>query len=150
MFIERVRLHSTPLSYLSVPFFGVSSLLNHQDISSSRPNKDTSLLRSPLSPSKRSLQTRGYSGAGELVSDGNLCVRNASSPRHHGPTARRQCLVPTAVSRVYYRAETDAAIFERKVNSSSGGVFDHNSGINWSAHCDDKQRVGLQGATRER
>lgn len=83
------------------------------------------------------------------VSDGNLRARNAS-PTHHGPTPRRQCLVPTAVSRVRHRAETDAAVFERKVNSRSGGVFYHYSGVDWSADCDDKQRVSLQGATRER
>ena len=132
------------LSYLSVPFSGVSSL----NIKTSRQKTSGSLLRSSLLSIKTVSSNERALGC-RRVSDVNIRARIAS-PRHHGPAPRKQWFIPTAVGRVRHRAETDAAVFERKVNSGSGGVFDHNAGIDWSADCDDKQRVSLQGATRER
>lgn len=135
-----------PSSLLSLrALSGVSSANHHQDIKTRQHTEVFFVLHSTKTVSnERVLGCR-------RVSDGNLRARTAS-PRHHhhhGPASRKQCLVPTAVSRVRHRAETDAAVFQRKVNISRG-VFDHNSSFDWSADCDDKQRVSLQGATRKR
>lgn len=94
-------------------------------------------------------QIRGWRGRTEIDERKYCAFREARRLPSDGPNSRQRSYVSTGSnSGVRHRAEADAFVDEC---ASFVGRFPHdNSGFDRRAANDDKQRVGVQSATRQR
>lgn len=94
-------------------------------------------------------QIRGWRARTEIDKRKYCALREARRLPSDGPNSRQRSYVSTGSnSRVRHRAEADAFVDEC---ASFVGQFPHdNAGFDRRAANDDKQRVGVQSATRQR